>query len=81
MKNIILATFISMLLTGCAGLPKNSNDAGILYIPIERDYKPGDTPYVKYRIVYSNGDRAFYITPTKDFSLVKNLTPGNRAFK
>lgn len=79
MKNILkIITFISIFLTGCAGLPKNSNDTGVLFIPIERDYKAGDAPYVKYRIEYTNGNgnRVFYITLTKDFSIIKNLTPG-----
>lgn len=77
MKNIFPGIFILIFLVGCAGLPKNTNDTGVLYIPIERDYKAGDSPYVKYRIEYAQGTRAFYITPTKDFTIIKNLTPGS----
>lgn len=77
MKNIFLGIFISIFLVGCAGLPKNTNDTGVLYIQLERYYKAGDTPYVKYRIEYAKGTKAFYITPTKDFTIIKNLTPGS----
>lgn len=83
----ILSTCLFVLISGCATLPSETNNTGIVVIPI--DQKPGRSSdfFGKYRLNYYKSldqeSRTGVVTldPSKSFAVIKGLEPGNYWFK
>ncbi|MDN3651027.1 hypothetical protein QWZ13_19125 [Reinekea marina] len=72
---IAVSAFIA-LLAGCASIPPVSNETGMLLIPIHYQKEVPGKPFIKYRVVFSDGT-VTYLHADKSYGLVKNLAPGH----
>ncbi|MBU2864139.1 hypothetical protein KO489_09820 [Reinekea forsetii] len=72
---VIAVSAVALLLASCASIPPVSNDTGMLFIPIKYSKETTGKPFVKYRVVFSDGT-VTYLHADKSYGLVKNLKPG-----
>ena len=52
-KNVLLISFILVLLSGCASLPSVSDDTGMIAFPILKSTKDSSAYFIYYKVYYS----------------------------
>jgi len=82
----IILTVMSVIIAGCATLPSEPNNTGIVVIPIDQHPSQSSDFFGTYSLNYYlapvQEKRTGMVTldPSKNYALIKNLEPGNYRF-